>query len=416
MKIARILLPALISLSATAFANNWYDRGNGGFVFLCESQPSIVVDLQENESRGLGPVQFSKATTATEKALDIIRRLEKLDPSRAALYKSWVKDFFLTAQFLKTSSLKHTPDLGLVTIPAGCKLEQPVFQRNPSILNSFRFTVNEDVWEQLDTDNQAALIVHEVIYREFMNSPAKEMFSERVRILNSILHADALKDLSRGDYLALLQDLHIAAYEHDGLTFATGFSLDSGDWVNLPVVLNRKGEITSGSLLAEQAIARPYFSYACQKSSVALLGYATLENSRLTSFDVNPAFIKANECRLPNTFVPGAEHSIEGQRWLFGAGEKPAVISRDLAAGTRTEMNYKGWSYQLIPNFFRPEPVQISYSFDENVNLKAIDFGGTPCVMNSQKVVRFTQSNLGSPSTVGLTTKGAPEKNLPACY
>lgn len=68
--------------------------------------------------------------------------------------------------------------------PRGCKIEQIAIQKEPAFPEDKRFTVSKDLWDLLDEDNKAGLVLHEIIYREALLYGHED--SVNARYVNSI--------------------------------------------------------------------------------------------------------------------------------------------------------------------------------------------------------------------------------------
>lgn len=384
----------VFAFHAAALANNWYDRGNGGFALYCPNQAPIVLDLHEINSRQLGVAVLSSANTAVDKAVDLASRLKDLDPTRARHYMDSAKSFVADAQFSTGISIQPTPDLGFVSIPEGCKLEQVVFQRNPSLLNKTRYVVNSTLWNTLNTDNQAALILHEVIYQEFMNSPANEPSSERVRVFNGLIHTLNQLPTSKADYLRLLQDLHLTTYEENGLKISLGYSSTEGRWIESAVYLDEKNQIASAALSANQYFRKGRMEYACAGSAAPELGRAQFENGKIRSLKVADDF-SSGHCLMPFMILPESDDfSIRGHLWIFDQEENVNQVESVLSQ--RTRLLYKGREYELIPDLFNPQTYLSTFTFDGMMNLTQLSLGGTACLKNETRVQFNSSPALGN--------------------
>lgn len=417
-RINLLLVVATVFGALCAQANNWYDRGNAGFVLACDGKKPVVLDLHENETRQLGEIQFSSQSHTQSKALDIIARLESHDKARASQYKSWALAFFNEVQWVHDAALNQTPDLGMVIIPNNCQLEQVVFQRNPSILNSKRYMINQNLWNQLDSDNQAALIVHEIIYREFMNSVTQEPASERIRVFNLVLHTNLLAGLTLPEYISLIQELHLTSYTSQNLKFAIGYESSKKGWLNIPVTLNEAGHVIEGTLAAQQMFIRKHISYNCHSTDLPALGYVQLDdNGTLRRLNVHKDF-DTKLCGLPSTLITDDEglHRISGSRWTFDEQERPDYISDQLPQSGHS-LKYKGTTYIVHSSILQETPYWSSYNFDSELNLIALDLGGHPCRDEKTQNVIFYRTVNDAPSLLlSLDTAGNIQSHLPACY
>ncbi len=413
MRFSQLVVTSLLSLIAvSAHANNWYDRGNAGFALFCTGKAPIVLDLYEVTTRDLGVVKYSKADTAVDKAVDLASRLEVVDPARMRQYKESALDFMNSAQFVTDLGIRQTPDLGLVTVPQDCALEQVIFQRNPSILNKARYVVNANLWNQLDADNQAALILHEAIYREVINSPANEMFSERVRIFNGVIHAQHVRSLLKKDYLKMLQELHLTTYEENGLKLSLGYTTPEGFWTNSELFIDQLGRILSASLSANQYFGHGGMEYACVDSKVAEMGRVTLDEGNIRTLRVNADFAREGACNLPMLIIPESNgYAVFGNLWFFDRAKN--VIRVDGTVNKKTELNYKGVTYELVPDLFKTGVYNTTFTFDKKMNLTEVGLGGTPC-MNDDGNVQFIQNLANGDGTVAISASGNPQ-SLPAC-
>nr|WP_295905475.1 hypothetical protein [uncultured Bdellovibrio sp.] len=415
-----VFLAAFI-LSSVALANNWYDRGNAGFAILCagETKPQVLDLYEVSERHGL-VASYSNKSVPVEKAVDLLSRLDSVDPARAKIYRTWAQDFMASATFVTSANeFVKTPDAGLVTLPRDCKLEQAVFQRNPSILNKSRYIVNSALWNKLDADNQAALIVHEVIYREFMNSLAFEVTSERIRAFNAFIHADSLKTLPAQEYLALLQELHFTNYEYRGLILSLGYTDTSGAWHNSPLTFEN-GDIVKASLSGRHPFERSYFKFYCDDTATTPeLGTVTLDpEGLLISLRVNADFVQKNECALP--FIPyenaRGHFSINGISWEFDVNEQPVTVRGTLSTAEQFQLNYAGTNYVLAWDPFKPVTVETQFSFDKEMNLRKIALGGAACKSPLNQSVIFTPRNFSSDSVISLDENGVMTSELGLCF
>lgn len=419
MKYLSLIFVIATTLNAlSAQANNWYDRGNAGFVLACVGKKPVVLDLHENSTRQIGEIQFSSQTSVLAKALDIIGRLEARDMGRAAQYKSWALSFFDEVQWVREAAFHQTPDLGMVIIPNGCRLEQVVFQRNPSILNKTRYLIDENLWNQLDSDNQAALVVHEVIYREFMNSATKELASERIRIFNLALHTDILVNLGLPEYISLLQELHFTSYTSQNLKFTIGFESYDKGWLNIPVRFNDSGDVVEGTLAAQQTFIRKHISYTCSATELPSLGYAKLDdNGTLRKLSVQEDF-DTKTCGLPFTTIQSDDGpvTISGLLWNFDENERPNYIGGRVDQA-RHSFKYKGTTYEVHASVLQHDSYATTYYFDSTMNLIALDLGGNACRdEKTQNIIFSRTANPASALLLSLDADGKLKSTVPACY
>lgn len=396
---------------SSAFANNWYDRGNGGVTLQCDGHHLQVLDLYESSTRFNLPIVFAQADDEFAKATKLIDRLASMDPSRAALYQSWLQSFKSESQFVSGTFAK-TPDLGLVVIPDGCTVEQAVVQQQPSVVNAFRYLINQKLWNELDADNKAALIVHELIYREFITTPTQEFSSERIRYFNAFINAGLPGMNSLSAYLDRLQELHIGTYAYGGVSLLLGSVQNSGDWKKADLEIDNS-QILSAEVSGYQTIVTSGFSYFCSDKDVtSSLGTVTFANGKITSLNVQPDF-NTSVCALP--FFLYLDNQITGTGWSF---DKNGQVTQIRGASSPQEqiVNYKGLSFVKSRSLL-PAPSQATvYRFDGKMNLLEIGLGGEPCRKPNDRNIYFFASSAKMPSTVQISAEGKVTSKIPACY
>lgn len=213
----KFLMSLLVfALPLSSWGVKWIERGNGGFVLRCPDKATQTFDVYEAHSRYGFTIDSKHSNSVEERVQYLISKLEKFNPSRAAGYSQWAEDFNKESRRIDNIEMFPVPDLGFGAKPRDCKIELTVFQRAPDILNRFRYAINQDLWNELDILNQAALIMHEIIYRELSSAQDFAGTSEAARYLNGILNSEEFTNLKQADYLALLQSLGFRNADYGG--------------------------------------------------------------------------------------------------------------------------------------------------------------------------------------------------------
>ncbi|MDG0815088.1 hypothetical protein [Bdellovibrio svalbardensis] len=414
----KTIIALVLLFSINSYANNWYDRGNGGFVLLCQGQQPQVLDLYEASTRFNLPPVPTKSTETLAKASELISRLSGIDSHRAKLFKDWLDGFLGTASFVGGSFAK-TPDLGAVLIPDNCQLEQVIVQQQPSVVNNYRYLINSKLWNQLDPDNQAALIVHELIYREFISTPSQEFSSERVRYFNAFIHSDLPGIFSLKDYIAKLQDVHISRYQYNDLMIFLGAANSTGEWISSPVNIDEGGRIRYAALSSHQSINKPYFNYLCfnLEASPRMGAVFLSKEGKLLNVEVDPQFASSMACPLPYFQYNSIDSSlfISGTKWRFDENEQVVQI-QGAPLTTQAEFSYKGTVF-VSPSSLATYSSQDSiFGFDRKMNLIEIGLGGVPCRTPYDSKIRFTPDLIKSNVSVSLSETGEPVGNIRSCY
>lgn len=154
--------------------------GNGGNAVVCEGQPIKVHDLYEAEKlRSIFPQLGAPDVDPTVKVQAMIAQLESLDPDRFSMYSQWLVEFPESALFLPHVVLTPVPDTLHPFLEEGCSLKQLVIQAEPRFPEDKRYLVSKDLWDQLDNDNKAVLLMHEIVYRDAILHKQTDSFNTR---------------------------------------------------------------------------------------------------------------------------------------------------------------------------------------------------------------------------------------------
>ncbi|MBX3032494.1 MAG: hypothetical protein KF865_01120 [Bdellovibrionaceae bacterium] len=233
MKTALIL--TLLSLSLTAQARvEGHDIGIGGDVVSCFSpeDPALrlkteALDVSEaRDARGIR-LELGGAELSLERKVSLaISRLRPLNPSRAARYERFFAAFRQEAAFVRGKVLSDIPDSDELFLERNCRKEQIIIQKDPKFDQDPRYVIDADLWAAISDDDRAALILHELIWREMRVAGAVN--SVPVRYFNSLIFGDRLKSLSSRDYIELVRKIGLPDYDAHGLnlSFCRGQNAD----------------------------------------------------------------------------------------------------------------------------------------------------------------------------------------------
>ena len=216
----KIVFALTMLVSSLSFAGGeWYEKGNGGFILQCPVKANQTLDLFELQDRYKTSMTLDTdhAGSVKERVEYLLAKIERLNSNRAAKYRMWFASYEQEAEYVPNIQFDRLGDLGLVRIPDVCNLAQVIFQREPGILNSARYTVNKKLWETLTVLDQAALVMHELIYREFVSSPNFHQTSERSRYFNALVNSKEILKMPLEKYMGILQELKVASAGYNQL-------------------------------------------------------------------------------------------------------------------------------------------------------------------------------------------------------
>lgn len=145
-------------------------KGNGGFVVTCTTMTGVTynaLDLFEAEkNRNLKLLKFEEKSSIAI-ALQVVDQLEKLSPQRANTYRKRIQSFKHDSQFVSNAVFTDVHDAYPVYLPNNCHLAPVAIQTRYALDEDHSFYINKDLWERLSPIDQAAIIVHEVVFMEF---------------------------------------------------------------------------------------------------------------------------------------------------------------------------------------------------------------------------------------------------------
>jgi hypothetical protein len=193
--------------------------GNGGFVTVCtENGKSVtkVLDYVEGEKRGFVMDLGSDSLSYELKVKFVFDRLRKIDSYRANKLQKWADEFM--SELDEVGELGPLADTGSVGVPKNCGKPFPIIAQkgNKEIFpGDKRYLVILDKWKLLDSTAKAGLIIHEVIYRELIES--ENASSPKTRYFNSVISSRNLQALTKKEYLDVLKLAGFSLIELQGV-------------------------------------------------------------------------------------------------------------------------------------------------------------------------------------------------------
>ncbi|WP_413584959.1 hypothetical protein [Bdellovibrio sp. HCB274] len=185
--------------------------GNGGNAVICPGSP-IMYDAYEAQARyGMTPVYptvqsnpvcsnpNSACSSQTLMAKTIIRRLKSLDPELELILQRLVDGFWNEA-LLTQSELLSVNDTGIGFIERGCELKQLALQHEPLFEEDSRYFIAKRIWDNMFPKDQAALIIHEVLYNYALSVNPDTNSSEKIRYFNALLLSNRIQEISPQRY------------------------------------------------------------------------------------------------------------------------------------------------------------------------------------------------------------------------
>lgn len=215
-QVLQILMTGLLS-----FGMGGDKTGNGGDAIVCRDETKTIksaelLDYYEGRVlRGIHAKVGIEGQSYQEMVEILLKRIAVKNPSRANLYREWYQKFFSEAVLLPAITLVDIPDSQHIAMPVGCGVEQIAVQMEPRFPQDKRYTLSKDLWDSLSELGKAGLLIHELMYREFITEGATD--SVNVRYLNSLYAANMVADMKASDYLQLMKTLNLSTIDIVGV-------------------------------------------------------------------------------------------------------------------------------------------------------------------------------------------------------
>lgn len=412
MKYFAVLI--LLSVASAHAGNDWFEKGNGGFALVCGDKAQSY-DLFEGSQKLT--LDREHLTTVEDRLEYLITKLVRLNPRRAELYRIWASQFKADSEFKTGGEFNPIPDVGFGYIPNGCKLRPVIFQRDPSLLNSHRYTIDSEIWNKLAIEDQAALILHELIYRELATPPNYQMTSESSRSLNAWINSNEFNSVSIHDYLLMLQNLNVINAQVDNFDIFLKVKNPVNDyWEDLPLKFDDNGYIMLITLAATGfSWGHLLITPDCGNDTLSRphsMGVASFDdNGHLIAVS---AFQSAAVQSCMGYLWMSTNFTVRATNWLFNQATLLTTASGSYGANEDENILFdKDISFNAMKGF----PVDVQISFDNQQNPRSLVFKGRACFSEPASAVNVWKESPMDPTTTwDLTDPTAIAKTLPACH
>tara|TARA_Y100000768_G_scaffold81870_1_gene58313 strand:- start:10960 stop:12543 length:1584 start_codon:yes stop_codon:yes gene_type:complete len=240
MKLLYSLL--LLSISIQLQASR---EGNGGDAIVCQladnkGQRVELLDYYQAFDRGyIKELDLAPAKGDFDsKVRGALKRLASYDSVRASRYLDWYEDFFSKDNFSWEEKLGPVDDSGSSSYEKNCLQVQAAIQEKPLFPQDKRYKIAKPIWDKMDADHKAGLILHELIYRDVLE--IKEHFlsikdkpaiflhpdSRKLRYFNAIISSKEFSNYTEKDYHELVIQTDLLYVTKDSYSF----SIQDIDW------------------------------------------------------------------------------------------------------------------------------------------------------------------------------------------
>ena len=195
-----LILSGLLILPLTLFAGG--TLGNGGNTLICPDKVTLLDFYEASSLRNITITEGSSQNSLDYNIQLILTKISHLDAPRALKYQKQWASFLNETLFVANTNLGTIDDSDHVYIPQNCKIQQTAIKLIQRFAQDPKYVIDLDTWNQMDSVQQAGLVLHEFIYSEMNHST-----SQKARYYNSLLWSDLWHQLNAEEYQSLLQQV-----------------------------------------------------------------------------------------------------------------------------------------------------------------------------------------------------------------
>lgn len=177
--------------------------GNGGDAVICPDKSPILLDLYEATETLI----TSSKTDPYKIVQDRLSLLVAIAPKLATQYTKKLVKMSGDIEFKPDIQLVNIKDSKHLSMPKNCSLKQVAIRKNAVTQAEKLFLFDKDIWDKMDSLNQAALLMHEIIYDHFYKLDEKD--SVKARKINVLLFSEKL---TKANFWGMIKDLQIPIY------------------------------------------------------------------------------------------------------------------------------------------------------------------------------------------------------------
>jgi len=181
--------------------------GNGGNAVVCEKSVELL-DYFESANLKRFKISPPKGGSFKEIAQKTLDRIRKYNPQLHRQYSRVLEKISDRIKFIDKSDFRDIKDSFEVAVPHGCKIEQVANQQDVDGVRLFY--ISKSLWDKMPLDNQAGLILHEIIYEHFLF--LGEPNSVKARQFNAYLGSAEIQTQDEKEYLKFVRNLKLPLY------------------------------------------------------------------------------------------------------------------------------------------------------------------------------------------------------------
>lgn len=210
-----VLVLSILVMSVQVFARGGDELLNGGDGLVCvfgNYQRYELLDL--HEGRVLHGFSYERADNVDSALNRVFGLLRKKDISRACLYRNWLKTFWEESRLIY-SSFPNVRDEGYHVVHPNCWVEQVALRAFRALPDSKRYLISGKFYNSMSSNDQAALVLHELSYREGrLVSPMRFSNSQKIRKYIAYIFSRSMINDSQATYDRIVREVGLPETEN----------------------------------------------------------------------------------------------------------------------------------------------------------------------------------------------------------
>lgn len=209
---ASLIFLSFVFFSASTWAGD--ELGNGGDVVVCPGKTPQLLDILERDVIYKLPphpeenlLRIARGYKIEHAVEDVLAPLVRIAPTLHQCLTSYVQDrrFWSEILFIRDHEFHEVNDEVSYVVPRNCLKKQVAIQIPRPTASGPRYLVNHDLWNKMDSFNQASLIVHEIILRNQLMNPNWNRSTVEVRHLTAVLTSALTSELSAKQFTEVVK-------------------------------------------------------------------------------------------------------------------------------------------------------------------------------------------------------------------
>lgn len=185
--------------------------GNGGDVVFCEKANSWEI-LDFHEAR-LNSVEITASGKSDPWVImgERLKTIKQLAPKLYAQYSRRLKTMKSDIEFRDNVELTDVEDSLHAAVKKGCRVQQAALRVGfPKYNKDKPFVISNDLWKKLSANEQAGLLMHELIYEHFYKLGVKD--SRPVRQFVSLVFSEKMNNMNKQMFWAQINEWGVPVY------------------------------------------------------------------------------------------------------------------------------------------------------------------------------------------------------------